>query len=147
MTDVYVYYFLQTGSNGVKSVSNRRATLETITGLGDAMMESQIVVDHTEVDGNGFVRGHEVDESHPTDLMWSQIASLERRAKSRDNEAILLSKASDAKANYLLALESRELRKQAKRLRAQRLDSLTGGASGHSDSGQLSDFTDDPITG
>jgi hypothetical protein len=110
-------------------------------------MESQIVVDHTEVDDNGYVRGHEVDESHPAELLWSQITSLERRAKSRDDEAILLNDASDAKGKYLLALESRELRKQATRLRAQRLDSLTGGVTGRSDSCIFSDFSDDPITG
>jgi hypothetical protein len=147
MTDVYVYYFLQTGSNGVECISTRRATLETIAGLGNAVMESQIVVDHTEVDDNGYVRGHDVDESNRTDLLRSQITSLERRAESRDNEAILLNDVSDAKAKYLLAMESRELRKQATRLRAERLDSLTGGVTGRSDPGVCSDFTEDPITG
>lgn len=147
MTDVYVYYFLQTGSNGVEVISNRRATLETITRLGEAVMESQIVVDHTEVDDNGYVRDHEADESHPAELLSSQITSLERRAQSRDNEAILLNDVSDAKGKYLLALESRELRKQASRLRTRRLDSATAGVTGRSDSGIFSGFTDDPITG
>jgi len=124
MTDVYVYYFLHKGSTGVEGVSKRRATLETIKGLGEALMESQIVVDQTEVDDDGFVRGHNGNESHPTDMLWSQIISLERRANSRDKEAILLHEASDAKAKYLLTLESRELRKQANALRGQRLDSL-----------------------
>jgi hypothetical protein len=130
MTDVYVYYFLPTGSRSVEDVSNRRATLETIKGLGEPVMESQIVVDHTEVDDNGFVRGHEANESHPTDLLWSQIMSLERRARSRENEAFLLNGGPDAKSKYLLTLESRELLKQAQTLRAQRLESLTGGVTG-----------------
>jgi hypothetical protein len=147
MTDVYVYYFLHTELTGVKSLSTRRATLEAIRGLGDAVMESQLVVDQTEVDDSGFVRGHDRNESHPTDMLWSQIISLERRAQSRDNEAILLNEASDAKGKYLLTLESRELRKQAKALRAQRLEALTGNAAGHFDSGIPSEFTGDPIAG
>jgi len=47
MTDVYVYYFTRSGPHGEKVLSKRRATLETINGRGQAVMESQIVVDHT----------------------------------------------------------------------------------------------------
>jgi hypothetical protein len=45
MTDVYVYYF--TAGPGGKDISSKRATLETIKGKGEPVMESQIVVDHT----------------------------------------------------------------------------------------------------
>jgi hypothetical protein len=39
---------------GRKILSKRRATIEAITGKGDeVVMESQIVVDYTEVDENG----------------------------------------------------------------------------------------------
>ncbi len=59
MTDVYVYHFMRShGPAGEKSLSKRRATLATIEPMGgEPVMESQIVVDHTEVDGNGFLIG------------------------------------------------------------------------------------------
>jgi hypothetical protein len=125
MTDVYVYYFSQIGPTGIKVISNRRATLDAIGRIGEAVMESQIVVDHTEVDDNGFVIGHTRDDSHPMDALGSQIISLERRANSRDNETPTLSERSEAQNKYMLSLESRELRKQAQALRKQRSDSLT----------------------
>jgi hypothetical protein len=55
---------------------------------GEAVMESQIVVDYTEVDANGYVIGGVGNESHPTD----QLCELK----------------------YMLRLESRELRDQSK---------------------------------
>src|ERR1700692_3563049 len=119
MSDVYVYHFMRRGPAGENILSKRRATLDTIDGKGDAVMESQIVVDHTEVDGNGFLVGG-VDESHPMDELWAQIRSLERRANSRDAEALELSESTEGDRKYMLHVESRELRKQAQRLRQQR---------------------------
>src|ERR1700761_2981437 len=58
MADVSVYYFLRrSGIGGKELLSKRRATLETIKDRGAAVMRSQRVVDHTEVDGNGFSLG------------------------------------------------------------------------------------------
>ena len=120
MTDMYVYYFTRSrGPAGVQVHSNRRATLAAIKGKGEAVMESQIVVDHREVDGNGFVIGGTSSESHPTDQRWSQIRSLELRANSRDSAAQALDEHSEGACKYMLQLESRELRQQAKRLKEQ----------------------------
>src|SRR6202011_1370749 len=74
VTDMYVYYFMHRPA-GEEILSERRATLEAIKGNGEAVMESQIVVDHTEVDGNGFLIGGIDTESHPMDELWPQIRS------------------------------------------------------------------------
>jgi hypothetical protein len=127
MSDVYVYYFMRCrGPAGENILSKRRATLETIKGKGEAVMESQIVVDHTEVDDNGFLVGGVGIESHPMDELWSHIRSLERRANSRDSEALTLNESGEGQRVYLLRLESRELRNQAQRLKKQRADSMAG---------------------
>ena len=120
MTDMYVYHFMRyRGPAGEEILSKRRATLETIKGKGEAIMESQIVVDHREVDGNGFVIGGINDESRPMDDLWTQIRSLELRATSRDSDALQLDEGTDGASKYMLRLESRELRSQAKRLKKQ----------------------------
>lgn len=117
MTDRYVYYFMRRhGSAGAGILSKLRATLEAIKGLGEALMESQIVVDHSEVDADGFVIGGFGGEPHSTGQHWPQIRSLELRAKSRDAEAADLDEQTDGAYKYMLELESRELRSQAKKL-------------------------------
>jgi hypothetical protein len=113
MSDVYVYYFMRPG----KVPSKRRATLETIKEMGEPVMESQLVVDHTEVDSNGFLIGWVDHQSQPPDEHWSQIRSLEKRAASRESEAQDLSESSDGSRQYNLRLESRELRRQAQQLK------------------------------
>jgi hypothetical protein len=121
MTDVYVYYFMRCrGPAGENILSNRRATLEAIKRRGEAVMESQIVVDHREVDGDGFLIGGVGNESHPMDELWAQIRSLELRANSRDSEALKLDESTEGDRIYMLSLESRELRAQAQRLKKQR---------------------------
>jgi hypothetical protein len=126
MTDVYVYHFMRCGPHGENVLSKRRATLQTIIGMGEAVMASQIVVDHTEVDGNGFLIGGVGNESHPMDELWAQIRSLERRANSRDSEALKLDEITEGDQKYVLRLESRELRREAQRLRKQRTDAMVG---------------------
>src|SRR5579859_699572 len=126
MSDVYVYHFMRRGPAGENVLSKRRATLETIKGRGEAVMESQIVVDHTEVDGNGFLIGGIDNESHPMDELWPEIRSLEPRANSRDSEALTLNENDEGARICLLRLETRELRNQAQRLRKQRADSMAG---------------------
>src|SRR6202035_840351 len=105
MSDVYIYHFMRRGPAGENILSKRWATLETINGKGEAVMESQIVVDHTEVDGNGFLIGGVDNESHPMDQLFAQIRSLERRANSRDSEALTLSESIEGQRIYMLRLE------------------------------------------
>jgi hypothetical protein len=144
--DVYVYNFMRIGPTGGKILSKRRAALETINGIGEAVMETQIVVDHTEVDTNGFVIDDGDNGCHPMDGLWSQIRSLERRAHSRDDEA-LQSNGVSAAEKYMLTLESRELRKQAQALRRQRIDSMVGALGNQIDSRVFSQFGGSPTTG
>ena len=111
MTDVSVYYFMRySGPGRNELLSERRATLETIKGRGKAVMQSQRVVDHTEVDGNGFLIGGASDESHPE--LWSQIRSLEARAKSRDREALKIVEGAESGRRQMLLGESLALRNQ-----------------------------------
>jgi hypothetical protein len=125
MCDAYVYYFMRSSElAGRRILSKRRATLEAIKGKGEAVMESQIVVDETEIDGNGFLLGGASDGAHPMDQLWAQIRSLERRAKSRDTEALMLCETTDGARTYMLSLESRELRDQVQKLKKQRADLL-----------------------
>ncbi len=132
MADRYVYYFMRTcGPDGSSVPSKRRATLEAIKGKGEPIMESQIVVDQSELDGSGFLVGGVNKDTPPIDAIWAQIRSLERRANARDTEALTLSESNPDK--YMLSLESRELRSQVIRLKKQReellvkeLDSLRG---------------------
>ena len=147
MSDVFVYYFMRRRAAGENILSKRRATLETIKGKGEAVMESQIVVDHTEVDGNGFLIGGIDNEAHPMDQLWPQIRSLERRADSRDREALTLNESGEGARIYLLRLQSRELRNQAQRLRKHRADSIAGELGNRIDSQVFVQFGGGPIAG
>jgi hypothetical protein len=121
MSDVYVYNFMRCrGQTGEHVLSERRATLDAIHGRGKAVMESQIVVDHSEVDADGFLIGGGATSSNPMGERWAEIRSLERRAASRDTEALQMNERSEGRHIYMLSLESRELRKQAGNLRKQR---------------------------
>ncbi len=116
MADVSVYYFMRHGTSGGKGpLSQRRATLEAIKDRGEAVLHSRRVVDHTEVDGNGFLIGGAGDESQPE--LWSQIRSFESRAKSRDGEALKILEAAESDRRRVLHGESLELRDQARMLR------------------------------
>jgi hypothetical protein len=115
MSDLYVYHFIAPdGPDGGPKLSTRAATLEAIKGIGTPIMESQIVVDHTEVDREGFLIGTAENDSPAMNDLAAQICSLEVRAVSRDNAA---SASADGIEQYMLSLESRELRKQARILR------------------------------
>ena len=147
MTDMYVYYFMRRRGPGNENIlSKRRATLEAIKGKGEAVMESQLVVDHTEVDGNGFLIGGVGGDSNPMDALWAQIRSLERRANSRDSEALALNESADGDRIYLLRLESRELRSQARQLKNQRAALLTNELANRSDAQVFVQFGTDPTT-
>jgi hypothetical protein len=120
MTDVYVYYF--TADPGGKNISSKRATLEAIEGRGEPVMESQIVVDHTQLDGSGFLTVGVGYDSNAVNDFSAQIHSLELRAASRDSEALALDDSTVAKDKYMLGLESRELRRQARNLKIRRTE-------------------------
>jgi hypothetical protein len=124
MSDVYIYYFIGPhGRNGKISLSARPATLEAIEGRGEAVMESQIVVDHTQLDEDGFLAATVGGAPYAINDIVAQITSLEVRAASRDNEAI---RSTDGAEKYMLSLESRELRKQARNLKSRRAESVAG---------------------
>ena len=119
MTDMYVYYFKGLrGSAGENTISTRRATLQAIRGVGEPIMESQVVVDHTELDSLGFSRTQAGGDPSAASDLTAEIDSLERRALSRDGEALHLNHGDSGKDKYMLSLESRELRKQAKALKS-----------------------------
>lgn len=127
MTDMYVYYFKgYPGSAGENTLSERPATLEAIKARGEPVMASQIVVDHTELDPEGFLNPYAGKHSALNDLA-AEIGSLERRALSRDSAALELNDTTEGKDKYMLSLESRELRVQARKLKTQR-DSVAADA-------------------
>src|ERR1700737_3621213 len=147
MTDVYVFPFMRRGPAGENILSKRWATLETINGKGEAVMESQIVVDHPKGDGTGFLIGGVGNESHPMDELWAQMRALERRANSRDSEALTLNESGEGARIYLLRLESRELRIQAQTLRRHRADSMAAELGNRFDSQVFVQFGGGPTTG
>jgi hypothetical protein len=118
------------GPAGGEFLSKRRATLETISGRGEPVMESRLVVDHTEVDANGFLIGRASDDSHPVHELWAQTRSLESRANSRDTEALELDDGIDGDRKDRLRAESRELRDQARGLRKRLAIIKANGAGG-----------------
>jgi hypothetical protein len=121
MADVYVYCFIgRDGPAETNGHARPRATLETIKAIGDPIMESQIVVDDAELDSRGFFLGSVANDSRPSDDVRNEIRSLNLRAAARDSEALTVADdAPGAVRKYMLQLESRELRKQAKKLQRQ----------------------------
>jgi hypothetical protein len=118
VADVSVYYFVRRSvTDGKESLSKRRATLEAIKDQGEAVMQSQRVVDHTELDGNGFLIGGGGDESQPVDALWAIIRSLESRARSREDGALKIAGGADNDRKTVLLRESREFRNEAQALR------------------------------
>jgi hypothetical protein len=121
VTDVYVYRFVsRDAAPELSGRASRRATLETIKQIGEPIMESQMVVDDAELDSLGFFCNGNASDPRSAGAVANEINSLNLRAASRDVEALELGDGVAADAHkYMLRLESRELRKQAKRLRAQ----------------------------
>ena len=115
--DAYVYRFKGLDGIGDEGLGDsRRATLDTLKGRGDPVMESQTIVDHSELDTEGFFASNSGNESPSVDNVTAEIKSLGLRSKSRDSEARDLLENDDGQRKYMLQLESRELVKQAKRL-------------------------------
>jgi len=141
MTDVYVYCFIERdGPAQTNGHARPRATLETIKAIGDPIMESQIVVDYAELDSRGFFMDSVANDSRPSEDVRNEIRSLNLRAAARDSEALALADDADGAARkYMLQLESRELRKQAKKLQRQCDDAAaqSNHQAGAPDFGQL----------
>ena len=115
MADICVYYFsVRDRHTGKLGCSKRRATLEAIRILGEPVMESQLVVDSSEVDASGFLAGRN-DIGTYIDELWCEIRSLRLRARSRASEARALGD-SDTERRQLLCTESLELMTRANRL-------------------------------
>ena len=124
--DAYVYRFkLLNGIDNEGPDDNRRATLDTLKGKGDPVMESQTIVDQSELDHEGFFASNSGNESQSVDNVTAEIKSLGLRSKSRDFEARDLVGNDDGQRKYMLQLESRELVKQAKRLISQLAEMAT----------------------
>jgi hypothetical protein len=124
LSDPYVYYFI--GSAGEKNaLANWPATLDAIKkSEGEAIMESEIVVDDTNLDGSGYFIARVGYDSYAVNDLPTQIWSLEVRAASRDIEALNLNDSSEGKDKYMLSLESRALRGQARKLKCWRSELL-----------------------
>jgi hypothetical protein len=138
MCDVYIYYFkTSNGPNGKNILSTRPATLEAIKGRGEPVMESQIVVDNTELDADGFLLAAIGNDSNAMGDIAYQIWSLEVRAASRDSAALV---SADRIEQYMLSLESRELRKQARELKNRRAELRTGELRWRTDSTDFVQF-------
>jgi hypothetical protein len=80
------------------------------------VMESQLVVDHTEIDANGYLTGRASEDSHPSHELWAEARSLDSRASSRDDQVLALGDTGGDRKSVLQA-ESRELRDKARELR------------------------------
>jgi hypothetical protein len=132
MCDVYIYYFKTSNGPGGKNIlSTRPATLDAIKSRGEPVMESQIVVDHTELDADGLLVAAIGNDSNAIDHIAFQIRSLAARAASRDKAALA---SADGIERYMLSLESRELRKQARELKNRRTELRVGEPSYCTDS-------------
>ena len=125
MTDAYVYFFtVSTRPMGGNGISARPATLEAIKGKGRPIMESQMVVDRSELDDDGFLMAAAGNGSLAVNELTAQIRSVELRAGSRDREALALNDSTEGRDKYMLSLESRELRKQGRKLTSQRTETM-----------------------
>jgi hypothetical protein len=139
MSDAYVYYFMGSeNAAGENTLSKWPATLDAIRGKGEAVMESQIVVDDTELDGSGYFIARVGYDSYAVNDLSAQIWSLEVRAASRDIEALKLNDTTEGKDKYMLHLESRELRSQARKLKSRRSELL---ADEHGNLSEIGDST------
>jgi hypothetical protein len=131
MSDVYIYHFITpAGPDGESRMSARPATLEAIKSRGTPIMDTQIVVDHSEVDADGFFTAGAANDSPALNDFAAQIASLHARAASRDGEAIANGNGAE---QYMLGLESRELRKQARNLNIERTELVASEARDRAD--------------
>jgi hypothetical protein len=131
MSDVYVYNFYPfTVGSERHSHSLFSATLTTIETVGTPIMESQAVVDASQLTPEGYLVPSAGFGSLEITQLSAEITSLEIRAAARDSLAHSMDAAAEGVAIYMLSLESRHLRRQAQRLVIQRSEILAA-ESGH----------------
>jgi hypothetical protein len=131
MSDVYVYNFYPFAVGSERpSRSLLSATLTTIETIGIPIMESQDVVDESQVTTEGYLVPSAGFGSHEITQLSAEIKSLELRAAARDLQAHSMDAGADEAAIYMLSLESRHLRRQAQKLTIQRSEILAAEA-GH----------------
>ena len=131
MSDVYVYNFHPFAVGGEwRSRSLFSATLTAIEKIGTPIMESQAVVDASQITEEGYLVPSVGLGSLETTELSTEIKSLEIRAAARDVLAHSMDGCADEATIYMLRLESRHLRQQAQRLILQRAEILAA-ESGH----------------
>jgi hypothetical protein len=115
VSDVHIFYFMvwdrATGGNVLFA---RPATLEAIMGRGEPVLESQIVVDHTDLDANGFLITGAGDDSPAFDDQTAQDGC--------DREMLESHRSAPGNADYLHDADSREPRTQSSPLKKQHAD-------------------------
>jgi hypothetical protein len=125
MSDVYVYNFQLFSVGGEwRSPSLFSATLSAIGKIGTPIMESQAVVDASQITAEGYVVPSIGLGSLEITELSTEIESLGIRAAARDLLAHSMDARGDEAAIYMLSLESRHLRQQAHRLILQRNEIL-----------------------
>jgi hypothetical protein len=131
MSDVYVYNFYPFAVGGERPARSLfSATLTTIETIGTPIMESQGVVDASQLSTEGYLVPSAGFGSHEITQLSAEINSLELRAVARDLLAHSMDAGADEAAIYMLSLESRHLRRQAQKLTIQRSE-LLATESGH----------------
>jgi hypothetical protein len=131
VSDVYVYNFYLFALGGEwRSRSLFSATLTAIEKIGTPIMDSQTVVDASQITEEGYLVPSVGFGSLEITQLSAEIKSLEIRAAARDLLAQSMDDAADGATIYMLSLESRHLRRQAQRLIIQRSETLAA-ESGH----------------
>jgi hypothetical protein len=131
VSDVYVYHFYPFAVDGKgRSRSLFSATLTAIDNVGSPIMESQAVVDASQLTEEGYLVPSTGFGSLAITQLSAEIKSLEIRAAARDLLAHSMDSKADEAAIYMLSLESRHLRRQAQRLTIERSEILAA-ESGH----------------
>jgi hypothetical protein len=98
--------------------------LAAIEKMGRPIMESQIVVDASEVSAEGLLGAAIACGSSKITRLSASIKSLELRAEARNLQAISMNANSDGAAIYIMSLEISHLRQEAKKLAIQLAEAL-----------------------
>lgn len=131
MGDVYVYDFYPFAVGGERSLrAPFSATLKAIESIGTPIMESQLVVDASQVTVDGRLISSTAFCSVEITRLSAEIRSLELRAAARELLILSLNADRDGAAIDVLSMESSHLRLQAQGLVIHRSDTLAR-ESGH----------------
>jgi hypothetical protein len=131
MADVRVYRFVPHPTARLPALpSLGPATLDAISAIGHPIMESEFVVDSSELDARGFLASPVAFGSSEITALTTKIRSLELRAASRDRCAQSMRSDCDEEQVQMLNRESRCLRAQERELTIRRAKLLADEA-GH----------------